>query len=120
MEWTSGNPFFTEKVVQMLVETGHIEGTPQNYHLVPAIEDLQVPVNVRAVLPARIDRLPDTAKRVLQTASVIGKEFPEPLLSAIAHLSPSELASALDRLNHGDFVHVRALYPVAEYGLGIH
>ncbi len=116
MEWTSGNPFFTEEVIQMLAETGHLEGTPENYRLVTPVGELQVPVNVRAVLAARIDRLPDTAKHVLQTASVIGKEFPEPLLGAIAEIDQSELASALDRLNDGDFVHVRALYPHAEYG----
>lgn len=115
MDWTGGNPFFTEEVVQMLVETGHLEGTPQNYRLITPVEELQVPVNVRAVLAARIDRLPDTAKHVLQTASVIGKEFPEPLLATIVETSPSDLVSALDRLNNSDLVHARTLYPITEY-----
>ena len=116
MEWTGGNPFFTEEVVQMLGEIGHLEGKSGDYRRVTPVDELQVPVNVRSVLAARIDRLPETAKRVLQTASVIGKEFPGPLLTVVAGLPPNELAAALDRLKSGDFVHERALYPIAEYG----
>ena len=116
MEWTGGNPFFTEEVVQMLGEMGHLEGKSGDYRRVPPVDELQVPVNVRSVLAARIDRLPETAKRVLQTASVIGKEFPGPLLTVVAGLPPNELAAALDRLKRGDFVHERALYPIAECG----
>ena len=82
MEWTGGNPFFTEEVVQMLGEIGHLEGKSGDYRRVTPVDELQVPVNVRSVLAARIDRLPETAKRVLQTASVIGKEFPGPLRSS--------------------------------------
>ena len=115
VDWTGGNPFFTEEVVQMLAETGHMEGTPGDYCLVMPAAELQVPLNVRSVLAARIDRLSEAAKRVLQTASVIGKEFPGPLLEAVAGLNPNELATALDRLKSGDFIHERALYPVAEY-----
>ena len=116
MQWTSGNPFFTEEVVQMLAESGHLEGAPGAYRRVTPVDELQVPVNVRSVLAARIDRLPDTAKRVLQAASVIGKEFSGPLLNAIAGLSADELSMAINRLKNGDFVHERALYPIAEYG----
>ena len=116
VDWTGGNPFFTEEVVQMLAEAGHLEGKSGDYRRVTSVDELQVPVNVRSVLAARIDRLPQTAKEVLQTASVIGKEFPGPLLEAVVGSNPNELAAALDRLKSGDFVHERALYPVAEYG----
>ena len=37
---------------------------------------IQVPATVQAVLAARIDRLPPEAKRLLQTAAVIGTEVP--------------------------------------------
>src|SRR5216683_1122427 len=42
--------------------------------------------SVRAVLAARIDRLSALAKHVLQSASVIGKDVPLPVLEAIADL----------------------------------
>ena len=70
---------------------------------------------------ARIDRLGDDAKRTLQTASVIGKEFSGAILSAVAvaderdALSSPRLAAALDALRAGEFVHETALYPEVEY-----
>jgi class 3 adenylate cyclase len=86
MRWTSGNPFYTEEVIQALVEAGHLEGRSGAYRLVTGVGQLEVPANVHAVLAARIDRLPETAKQMLQTASVIGKEFSRPLLETVADL----------------------------------
>jgi len=46
MEWTEGNPFFTEEVVHELVEAGHLDGTPGAYKLATDVDALQVPPNV--------------------------------------------------------------------------
>ena len=43
----------------------------------------QIPATVQAVLAARIDRLGERDKAVLQTAAVIGKEFAEPVLRRV-------------------------------------
>ncbi|MCB1746696.1 MAG: AAA family ATPase, partial [Gammaproteobacteria bacterium] len=115
VRWTAGNPFYTEEVVNALVEAGDLAGQPGHYRLVRAIDDIVVPTSVRAVLAARIDRLPETAKRLLQTAAVIGREFAGPLLESVSDLEAGEHAAALDRLKAGDFVVERALYPVFEY-----
>lgn len=74
-----------------------------------------MPISVRAVLAARLDRLPDTPKRLLQTAAVIGREFSGPLLDATTDLAPGERSNALERLKASDFIYDRALYPVIEY-----
>lgn len=55
-----GNPFFLEELSRTLVE-----GDPQR--------DSSVPDTVQDVLMARLDRLPDEARRALQTASVLGR-----------------------------------------------
>ncbi len=112
---TGGNPFFTEEVAQSLIESGHLEGTRGAYRLVTPIERLQVPATVQALLAARIDRLPEREKRLLQVASVIGKDFAEPLLAAVAELPAEELKAALATLRRAEFIHEQALYPVAEY-----
>ncbi len=112
---TGGNPFFTEEVAQSLIESRHLEGTRGAYRLVTPIERLEVPATVQAVLAARIDRLPEREKGLLQVASVIGKDFPEPLLAAVAGLPADELKAALAALHRAEFVHEQALYPVAEY-----
>ena len=67
------------------------------------------------LLASRIDRLGEREKRVLQTASVIGKTFAEPLLAAVVDVPASELAEALARLKSAEFVHEESLYPVARY-----
>ncbi|MEQ1865827.1 MAG: adenylate/guanylate cyclase domain-containing protein [Micropepsaceae bacterium] len=112
---TSGNPFFIEEVAQNLLETGHLAGERGSYRLTTAIEHLDVPSNVKSVLAARIDRLAEREKRLLQTASVIGKDFPEPLLAAVAALSTDELKVALAALRRAEFIHELALYPTVEY-----
>ncbi len=112
---TAGNPFFTEEVVQSLVEGGHLEGTKGNYRLVTPVERLEVPTRVQPLLAARIDRLREREKQVLQTAAVIGIEFDEPILTAVAELPKSELDEALRALKAGEFIYERSLYPVAEY-----
>ena len=112
---TGGNPFFTEEVAQTLIESGHLEGQRGAYRLVTQVERLEVPATVQAVLSARIDRLPEREKRLLQTASVIGKDFAEPLLAEVAELSPEDLKASLAALHRAEFVHEQAIYPVVEY-----
>ena len=70
---------------------------------------------MQAVLAARIDRLPEREKQVLQAAAVIGKEFAEPILLAAAELPDGEVRAALATLKTNEFVYEQALYPVAEY-----
>jgi class 3 adenylate cyclase/tetratricopeptide (TPR) repeat protein len=112
---TGGNPFFTEEVVQTLIESGHLEGTRGDYQLITPIEHLEVPATVQAVLSARIDRLPEREKRLLQVAAVIGKDFAEPLLAEVAELPEPELRAALEALRTAEFLHQQAIYPVVEY-----
>ena len=102
--------------MQSLIESVHLEGTRGAYHLVTPVERLEVPATVQAVLAARIDRLPERQKRLLQVASVIGKNFPEPpLLAAVAELPMDELKPALAALRRAEFIHERAHYPVIAY-----
>jgi adenylate cyclase len=112
---SAGNPFFTEEIVRSLVDAGSLEGSRGSYRLVAPIEALEVPGSVQAVLASRIDRLPERDKQLLQTAAVIGREFSEPILAAVAELPDPELAEALAALARAEFVHETALYPEAEY-----
>jgi class 3 adenylate cyclase len=112
---TAGNPFFTEEVAQTLIESGNLEGSRGAYRLVTPIDKLAVPATVQAVLAARIDRLPEREKRLLQVASVIGKDFPEPLLAQVAELAAEDLKASLSALRHAEFIHEQAIYPVVEY-----
>jgi class 3 adenylate cyclase/tetratricopeptide (TPR) repeat protein len=66
-----GNPFFLEQLALHAGEARDLR------------TDLMVPNTIHDVVMARIDRLPEETKRLLQTAAVIGREFPVRLLSAV-------------------------------------
>jgi adenylate cyclase len=112
---TGGNPFFTEEVVQNLIESGKLKGSKGAYRLVTPIDKLEVPSSVKAILAARIDRLAEREKDVLQTAAVIGREFDEPTLAAVVEQAAPQLREALQALKDTEFVYEQSLYPVAEY-----
>jgi class 3 adenylate cyclase len=114
-ERTGGNPFFIEEVVQALAESGSLVGPRGAYRLVQPVAELSLPGTVQAVLAARIDRLGDREKHLLQTAAVIGKEFTEPVLRRVGELAESDLPPALAKLIATEFIYERALYPELEY-----
>ena len=88
---TEGNPFFLEESVRTLVETGVLAGERGAYRLARPVETIHVPATVQAVLAARFDRLAAEDKRLLQEASVIGRNVSFSLLTAVSGLPADEL-----------------------------
>ena len=93
LDKAEGNPFFLEELVHAV---GDAPGST-----------LPVPDSVQGVLAARIDRLPESAKHLLQTAAVLGREFPERLLRAVAD-APERLDTDLRDLTRLEFLHERS------------
>ena len=110
-----GNPFFLEETVRTLVETKALAGERGRHRLTQPVKAIQVPATVQAMLAARIDRLPAEDKRLLQTASVVGKDVPFTLLQAIANLPDEALRHGLDHLQAAEFLYETGLYPDLEY-----
>ena len=110
-----GNPFFLEETVQTLVETQALAGERGSYRLTRPVQAIQIPATVQVVLAARIDRLAPEDKRLLQVASVVGKNVPFALLEAIADLPAEMLRAGLDRLQAAEFLYETGLYPDLEY-----
>jgi class 3 adenylate cyclase/tetratricopeptide (TPR) repeat protein len=95
LEKADGNPLFLGEVARAVMESGDGAGS------------LTVPDSLRAVLGARIDRLGDAHKRLLQTAAVLGREFSQRLLEAVWS-GPGAVDGHLADLARLDFVHERA------------
>lgn len=112
---TEGNPFFLEESVRSLLETGVISGTKGAYRLAEKNLNVRIPSSVQTVLAARIDRLPLNAKRLLQTAAVIGVKVPLRLLRAVSDLSEEQCYQALSDLQAGEFILETSLFPELEY-----
>jgi len=112
---TGGNPFFLEESVRTLVETGALEGERGQYRAARPLAAIQVPATVQAILAARIDRLPAQEKRLLQSASVIGKDVPFALLQALEEEPEEEVRRALAHLQAAEFLYETSLFPDLEY-----
>jgi class 3 adenylate cyclase/tetratricopeptide (TPR) repeat protein len=89
-----GNPFFLEQLALHAGEARDLRS------------DLMVPNTIHDVVMARIDRLPEETKQLLQTASVIGREFSLRLLRAVWK-GVGSLESQLRELSRLEFVHER-------------
>ena len=115
IERTEGNPFFLEESVRTLVETHVLVGEPGAFRLAKPLATIQMPATVQAILAARIDRLPSDEKRLLQSASVVGKDVPLVLLRSIAELEENALHQGLEHLQAGEFLYEMTLVPEIEY-----
>jgi predicted ATPase len=112
---TGGNPFFIEEIVQALAESGNLAGSRGAYQLVRPAAELTLPGTVHSVLAARIDRLAEREKHLLQTAAVVGREFAETVLRRVAELPETDLSAALAKLAGAELIYETALYPELEY-----
>ena len=92
-----------------------LQGVKTAYQLVKPIGEVGIPQSVHDILAARIDRLAEADKQVLQSAAVIGKKFPETVLRQIVGLTDAELVVALRALQNAEFIYEASLYPDTEY-----
>jgi adenylate cyclase len=103
IERTTGNPFFVEELVRALREHEILERSDGQWLLKPGWEEGQIPPNVEGLLASRIDLLPRPAADALQTASVIGRVIPVPLLAAVRG-DEGDLAGVLETLVQRGFL----------------
>ncbi len=111
-ERTAGNPFFVEEIVRALAEAGNLEGERSAYRLARPVENTGVPASVQTVLAARIDRLRPEAKRLLQAASVAGRDVGEGTLGKLTGLpSSADWEAPLRELTVAGFLYEAEAYP---------
>ena len=110
-----GNPFFLEETVRALAETGALVGDLGHYRLTQAIQSIEIPRTVQAILAARIDRLSPAVKHLMQSAAVVGKDVPFALLAAIADQPEEALLRGLAQLQAAEFLYEKSLFPEPEY-----
>jgi adenylate cyclase len=96
-----GNPFFIEETIRALIESEAIVRDGEEWRLVRAPTQLDVPATLHAVVAARIDRLPPLARECAQVASVIGPRFS---LKVLRGASSPEVAAAVEQLVEADLV----------------
>jgi class 3 adenylate cyclase/tetratricopeptide (TPR) repeat protein len=82
-----GNPLFIEETLRMLVDDGLLKPADGRWIVAGDLSHLTIPPTIHAVLTARLDRLEDEERAVIERASVVGRVF---WWGAVAELSPAE------------------------------
>lgn len=106
---TEGVPFFVEEVYRHLAEERRLTDAAGKWLPQVEIGEVEVPETVRLVLGRRIDRIGETAQRILTTASCIGRTFTFEFLVALGGETEDALLDALEEAE-------RARLVVAEEG----
>jgi len=109
-----GNPFYLEEVINSLLETGILVSENNVWSLTKPITESEIPSTVQGVISARLDRLENVNKRILQEASVIGRAFFYEILKHVTALS-DQIDKSLMGLERLDLIRTRALQPDLEY-----
>ena len=87
---TQGNPFFTQQMIRYMVEYDFLEtkfsgknAVSEELLTLKESARMEMPSQLNALLIARLDRLSRDLKEVVQTASVIGREFQVDILMRV-------------------------------------
>jgi len=115
LEKTEGVPFFIEELIKSLKDLKIIERKDNSYRLSKDVYQLTIPSTIQDVIMARVDSLPERAKEVLQTGSVIEREFSYSLISRVTGLPEKELLSYLSALKDSELLYERGIYPQSTY-----
>jgi class 3 adenylate cyclase/DNA-binding winged helix-turn-helix (wHTH) protein/tetratricopeptide (TPR) repeat protein len=94
LEKAEGNPFFLEELTRAMLERGELWA------------DAPVPDTIQGVLMARIDRLPESSRHLIQLASVLGRTCPRRLLEAL-WAGPGDLEALVQDLQRGELLYAR-------------
>jgi tetratricopeptide (TPR) repeat protein len=78
-----GNPLFVEEVARALREGSEAQREAARLELTLARARERIPETLWGVVAARIDALPETAKRVLEMAAVVGEAFEAELVGDV-------------------------------------
>ncbi len=93
-----GNPFYIEELIRMVIDRGGLVADSDRWHVTPNTQAIlrDVPPNLQSLILARFDQLPIAYRTVLQSAAVLGRSFPAPLID---QLGRDERVSSLDLLH---------------------
>jgi tetratricopeptide (TPR) repeat protein len=109
----AGNPLFMEELTHSLLENGSIQMKEDQYVLARTTAP-EIPDTIQGIIAARMDRLEENLKQIMQVASVIGREFAFRILHAISGMRKEVKADLLD-LQRLELIYEKSLVPELAY-----
>ena len=86
-EAAEGNPLFVEETLRMLIDDGLLSAVAGTWAASDDLSTMTIPPTINALLTARLDRLDEEERSVIECASVVGRVF---WWGAVAEMSPEE------------------------------
>jgi len=125
MDRSEGNPYFTEQIIRYLQEESLIEMSQTGWALLKGVHYPVLPGDIRAVLVARLDQLAHQVREIVQTASVLGREFEIRMLAQMLHedetvdawIAEAEKAAIWAPLNEIRYIFSHGLLRDAAYAM---
>jgi DNA-binding SARP family transcriptional activator/tetratricopeptide (TPR) repeat protein len=93
---TDGNPFFVGQVLRHLAETGVIHRRDGQWAYDASLDQLGIPEGVREVIGRRLSRLTETTDRLLQVASVVGRDFDLDVLGRVSGVPEDDVLASME------------------------
>jgi len=115
LQKAEGVPFFIEEFIKSLKDLKIIECRNGEVTITQDINSVSIPSTIQEVIMARIDKLPEGAREILRTGSVIEREFSHELLKKVTGLAEQELLSHLSTLKDSELLYERGIYPQSTY-----
>jgi class 3 adenylate cyclase len=109
---SEGNPFYLEEIIRSLTILTFSSGV---WDVTSDISTFEIPDTIQAVIAARLDQLEQDARDVLQTASVIGRNFYVPILEHLCGLDGLMLTLHLATLEELEYIIEIEREPELEY-----
>jgi predicted ATPase/class 3 adenylate cyclase len=122
-ERADGNPFFVEQILRYLREESMLKNGPSGWSVVKSQAELNIPTDIKTLLIARLDQLTREVRVVIQTASILGREFEILVLGFMLlddprlpdEIAEAERASIWSALNEIRYIFKHALLRDAAY-----
>ncbi len=113
-----GNPFFTEEITRTLVEEGFLLRSDGHVRLTRPVDEIRMPGTVEELIGARLDRLGAQAKRVVQVAAVLGRQFHRDQLIELLAGETIDVSAELVLLEERGIIHRKSLLTGDEFRFG--
>ena len=115
LERTEGVPFFIEEFIKSLRDMNILKYDNSRYYLSNNIHEICIPSTIQDIIMARVDSLPEGAKELLQTGSVVEREFNYELIKVVTKLPEIELKIRLSTLRDSELIYERGIIPESTY-----
>jgi len=112
---TEGVPLFIEEFLKSAKDIGIMEYRNGRYQARGDQNGIVIPATIQDVIMARVDSLRDPAKELIQTASVIQREFDYEMIKRLMPLKEKEILDCLSSLKDSELIYERGAFPQSTY-----